>query len=186
MLLTARMKDITGLVLGSLTAIRPAYKRNPNAGITWEWRCVCGKSSFSELAPMRRIAAQFDNPKVPSCGCVKKQRAKEVHTTHGYARKNAIHPLYDKYCGMIERCYSKKCATYPWYGGKEVTVCDAWKGNPKAFIEWALANGWEPGLHLDKDILCEKLGIHPKIYSPQTCLFITASKNTNQTRQPKR
>lgn len=32
-------------------------------------------------------------------------------------------------------------------------------------------------LVIDKDILCTKLNIRPKIYSPETCLWITKKEN---------
>jgi hypothetical protein len=56
-------------------------------------------------------------------------------------------------------------------------VCDEWKHDPKAFIEWAINAGYKEGLHLDKDILSQQLGINPPIYSPQTCQWISAKKN---------
>jgi hypothetical protein len=58
-----------------------------------------------------------------------------------------------------------------------VTVCDEWKDNPKAFVDWAIANGWQPSLHIDKDILCDEKGIHPHVYSPDTCQWVTAKVN---------
>ena len=44
-------------------------------------------------------------------------------------------------------------------------------------MKWSLENGWAKGLHIDKDILSEAKGIHPHIYSPETCQWITAKKN---------
>lgn len=79
----------------------------------------------------------------------------------------------------MSRCYNPNNCRYARYGGAGVTVCEEWRDSPKAFIEWALANGWKEGLQLDKDILSEKLGIKP-YYGPETCMFVTHAVNTRQ------
>ena len=77
---------------------------------------------------------------------------------------------------MVERCHNPNNPNYPSYGAKGVYVCDAWRNNPKDFIEWALANGYTQGLCIDKDILSKQLGVLP-FYSPATCKFVTYSEN---------
>ena len=47
-----------------------------------------------------------------------------------------------------------------------------------AFKEWALSNGYNDSLSIDKDIICERENISPKIYSPKTCIWVTRSENT--------
>ncbi len=84
------------------------------------------------------------------------------------------HELYHAWQSMIQRCYNKNNKAYKTYGAKGVTVCDEWKNNSTAFLEWALANGWRKGLQLDKDILGNGL-----LYSPSTCQFVTAKINAN-------
>jgi len=87
---------------------------------------------------------------------------------------------------MITRCYNKNTLDYPRYGGSGVTICQEWLDDPKAFIEWSLASGFHKDLTIDKDILCDKLEIFPKVYSPDTCKWITRSENSsyaNSTRE---
>ena len=36
------------------------------------------------------------------------------------------------------------------------------------------------GYELDKDILCQNMNISPKIYSPQTCMFISKKENISE------
>jgi hypothetical protein len=55
-----------------------------------------------------------------------------------------------------------------------VTICQEWLDNPISFIEWALQNGWQKGLEIDKDL--KSMGL--KIYSPDTCSIITKLENT--------
>lgn len=97
---------------------------------------------------------------------------------HGYNE----HPLYRVWQKMKSRCYSKNAKCYSNYGGRGVYVCDEWKNNPKAFVEWGLANGWQKGLELDKDIIPKKSGIEALVYSPATCCFVTHSENNRHKR----
>lgn len=55
-------------------------------------------------------------------------------------------------------------------------MCDEWEKDYIAFYNWAM-DLWKPGLQIDKDILCDQLDIHPKVYSPETCQFVTPREN---------
>ena len=70
--------------------------------------------------------------------------------THGYSRRHQKHPLYHIWGVMKDRCYNPSSPAYKYYGGRGIKVCDEWLNNPKAFIEWALKNGWGKGLTLDR------------------------------------
>jgi len=94
-------------------------------------------------------------------------------TTHGMNRQ----PIHALWCDMNKRC---RDTSNKHYGGKGVTVCEEWRNDFIKFKDWALENGYEEGLQIDKDILCGELGIYPKIYSPKTCCFITKSENIAQ------
>lgn len=75
------------------------------------------------------------------------------------------HPLNAVWCGMKERCYNENADNYKWYGGSGITVCEEWS-DFKQFYDWAIANGWQRGLSIDRiDTL--------KGYSPDNCRFVT-------------
>lgn len=170
----ARSKaDLTGQKFGSLTAIEYSHS-NENHLAYWKYQCVCGNIHVARANTIRYESKKGD-PQLPSCGCIELARK----TKHGYRKSNDTHPLYSIYQGMMDRCYNTNCPNYKWYGGVGVTVCDEWKNKPQAFIEWGLNNNWKPLLHIDKDILCDELTIHPHIYSPKTCQFISAKENVS-------
>lgn len=79
-------------------------------------------------------------------------------------------PAYQKWVGMLDRCYSEILHTVqPTYRG--CTVCTEWLTFSK-FKQWFDVNnvlGWE----LDKDILDSD----SKRYSPETCCFVPKSVN---------
>lgn len=79
-------------------------------------------------------------------------------------------PYYRRWRDMIKRCYSHKlqnsCPTY-----KGCSVCDDWLIFSN-FKEWMIRQNWE-GMHLDKGVLSPG----NKVYSPDTCRFITQGLN---------
>lgn len=80
-------------------------------------------------------------------------------------------PFYIVWKGMLERCYSKKFQEKnPTYKG--CTVCEEWLlfSNFKAWME----KQDFAGKHIDKDLLFQG----NKVYSPETCVFITHAVNT--------
>lgn len=130
-------------------------------------KCLCGGYSI----------VQFYNflNSTKSCGCKKKRQS--------INRKffPSIKALHSVWFSMIDRCYNSKCNGYKNYGGRGVIVCEEWRNDYQKFLDWALANGWEKGLQLDKDIKGNGL-----LYSPDTCRFVTRKKNCNNTRRNKK
>lgn len=88
--------------------------------------------------------------------------------------------------GIIDRCYNPNSKSYKTYGGAGVTVCEEWLNYPQSFIDWSIANGFKQDLVIDKDILCDELGVSPKVYSPKTCQWITLSENSKYTNKHKK
>lgn len=83
------------------------------------------------------------------------------------------------YQNMKQRCNNPKSARYKRYGGRGIKICDEWLGEngKNKFIEWALDNGYEP------DLSIERINID-KDYSPTNCKWIPLcdqSKNTQRT-----
>ena len=79
-------------------------------------------------------------------------------------------PYYNKWRHMIERCYSLKYQEkHPTYKGCK--VCDEWLVF-SSFKLWMKSQQWK-GNELDKDILLE----NNKLYSPETCIFVSSSIN---------
>ena len=131
---------------------------------TWKVKCSeCGKVFL-------KYQSVINTSNCKECGNKKAAKKREKH---GMWK----HRLMSIYLSCKQRCYNKNHKQYKNYGGRGVTICDEWLNSFEAFIEWAFNNGYEDHLELDKDELCNQLGINPKIYSPQTCKWIPKSVN---------
>lgn len=69
---------------------------------------------------------------------------------------------------MLNRCYNPKSSNYYKYGARGVSVCDSWKHSFKSFHDWAVNNGYEAGLSIDRENVYEG-------YSPDNCRWVTQS-----------
>ena len=69
---------------------------------------------------------------------------------HGDAKRNKIARLYRIHYNMIQRCINPNHGDYKWYGGKGISVCDEWMNSYVIFKEWALKNGYNDNLTIDR------------------------------------
>ena len=81
------------------------------------------------------------------------------------------HPLYRLYYLIKTRCYNASPHNYPFYQGKGIELCDTWLNNRNEFFDWALNNGWEQGLSIDRID-------SNKNYDPSNCRFISIAENS--------
>lgn len=82
-----------------------------------------------------------------------------------------ICPFYRKWTSMLQRCFDPKLhKKRPTYAGCQ--VCDEWLVFSK-FRQWMETQDWE-GKQLDKDILFPG----NKVYSPETCVFVSHRVNS--------
>lgn len=64
----------------------------------------------------------------------------------------------------------RRCKYTPSYVERNITVCEDWVGNFQAFYDWAMANGADPSLELDRTD--NNAG-----YNPENCRWITHKEN---------
>lgn len=125
--------------------------------------CDCGGVSVVESLNARA-------GRTISCGCnarrVYAEGMRERATTHGGSHDC----LYFVWSSMRARCSNPAHKFFYRYGGRGITVCAEWD-TYEPFRDWAIANGYEQGLSIDRKK--NHLG-----YSPDNCEWITRAENT--------
>lgn len=76
---------------------------------------------------------------------LKKMNIKHNNYKHGLKD----HPIYNVWKTMRQRCNNPNDSNYKDYGGRGIRICEEWD-NPKSFYNWAITNGYESGLSLDR------------------------------------
>jgi hypothetical protein len=72
----------------------------------------------------------------------------------------------------------QKNKSYNLYGGRGIDMCDEWKNSSDAFKKWAVSNGYQRGLELDRID-------NDRGYSPENCRWVTKTQNLRNTRKNK-
>lgn len=147
-------KDLRGQKFNRLTAIGIAG-RNKHRYIIWTCLCDCGKLKEVTSTKLRR-------GDIKSCGCLQKERSKEVQVTHGKSSSR----IYSIWCNMLTRCFNSNHDAYSDYGGRGIKVCERWRRFENFFIDMG-----EPpeGLTLDR------IDVNGN-YEPGNCKWATWSE----------
>ena len=105
---------------------------------TYKYYAVCQCSCGSELKRIRTDG--LINGNVVGCGCVRNERT----TTHGLTN----HKHFKRWSHIMDRCYNERTKSYKDYGGRGISVCDAWH-DVTTFIN-DLPDGYQPGMQIDR------------------------------------
>ena len=134
---------------------------------TYLCRCDCGNEKIIKSGSLRSGGTK-------SCGCYNADRIRKRN------KRNSKHGgcgsrLYGIWMDMRTRCRFKKSINWHLYGGRGIKVCNEWQNDFSAFRDWALLNGYEDGLQIDR---IDNDGN----YEPDNCKWSTVSEQGNNRR----
>lgn len=161
-------KDYTGQRHGRLVVLGMyLYKKNRNRSWKWVLQCDCGAILIKDIKYFHRAQ---------SCGCLVKDMAASLgkrNVSHGQTGTR----LHHIWMGMKARCLCTTNKSYSSYGGRGITICKNWIDSFESFHTWALDNGYEDTLILDRIN-------NDGNYEPSNCRWVTYKVSANNRRKP--
>ena len=148
-----------GQKFGKLTVVGSVWN-----GRRWLWECDCECGGRSVAYPNQVMRGQ-----TKTCGCGRSVTFRNMHLKHGESGTK-LHSIWK---GMRNRCGHNTHSEH--YGDRGISVCAEWD-DYTVFKEWALANGYEDGLTI------ERVDVN-RDYCPENCCWVTQEEQTRNTRR---
>jgi hypothetical protein len=129
-----RMENLIGKRFGKLVVIARVLPNDKWNSTRWLCKCDCGNKKVITRNSLIRGTK--------SCGCLRLEKI----TTHGKKETR----LYKIWEGIKSRCNNPNDTGYKYYGGRGIKVCKEWQNDFESFYKWAIENGYQDNLTLDR------------------------------------
>ena len=149
-----------GQKFGRLTVIEELSERNKHGKIVYKCICDCGNTVNASGHLLR-------NGTIKSCGCLRLE-GRSTHRKSGTRLYRILHHVKD-------RCYRTKNKDYQHYGDRGIKVCQEWLDDFMSFYNWAINNGYQENLTIDR------IDVNGN-YEPDNCRWVDQKTQTNNKR----
>lgn len=105
----------------------------------WKCKCDCGNTTFV-------VTNSLNTGNTKSCGCISAELTSQRMRVHGLSNTR----LYQIWSSMIGRCHNPNTPSFGQYGAQGIQVCAEWRNSVQAFCDWAMANGYQDHLTIDR------------------------------------
>lgn len=135
-----KAESLIGRKFGKLEVLEHSHYKNGKH--YWKCKCECGN-----IANKAKSSSDLKSGKVRSCGCLRDEMFSiNRRKTHGKSKTR----LFRIWSSMLQRCYYKNGNAYKDYGARGIEVCEEWRRDFEQFHSWAIGNGYEPDLTIDR------------------------------------
>lgn len=155
-----------GKKFGRLTVIEYYGKAKDKCSL-WLCSCECGGTKVARSSNLKKGFTL-------SCGCLQKEY-RENFNNHKKGKITIETRLHRIWKAIKSRCYNENTKNFKWYGERGIKVCDEWKNNYKSFEKWALENGYQDDLTIDR------IDVNGN-YEPSNCRWITLKEQQQNKR----